>query len=136
VHLVKVLEQLDRIEALGGSVVVVVYDAPARVRAGLLQGLEVTVPVLVDAQRVAYRAWGLERAGFARIWLDPSVWGRYARVALHERRLPRLGTDTRQLGGDLVVDAGGVVRYACPQRRDVRPPVLRLLAELDRARAA
>jgi hypothetical protein len=130
---VKVLHHRDRVERAGGAVVFVVHDAPERVRAGLLRGLDLPWPVLVDLDRVAYRAWGLPRAAFRTIWLDPSAWGRYARLLLGGERLQRLGRDSLQLGGDFVVGPDGVVAWARPQRADDRPPVGVLLAELERA---
>jgi AhpC/TSA antioxidant enzyme len=130
---VKVLHHRDRIELAGGTAVFVVHDPPQRVRAGLLAGLDLPWPVLVDLDRVAYRAWGLRRAAFRTVWLDPGVWARYGRLLLGGQRLRRLGSDTLQLGGDFVLDADGVVTWARPQHADDRPPVGVLLAELERA---
>ena len=57
----KVLDQREKLDALGATVLFVVHDEPERVRRGLLDGLHVPFPVLVDTQRIAYRAWGLRR---------------------------------------------------------------------------
>lgn len=126
----KVLGKRDRIEALGGAVVFVVHDDAARVREGLLRGLDVFFPVLVDRERRAYEAWGMGRSSVAGVWLDPRVWLRYARLLAGGHPPLRLGGDTLQLGGDFVVDPAGVVTYARPQKRDDRPPVGVLLDEL------
>jgi hypothetical protein len=130
---VKVLHHRDRVGRTGGAAVFVVHDPPERVRAGLLRDLDVPWPVLVDLDRVAYRAWGLRRAAFRTVWLDPRVWGRYVRLLLGGQRLQRLGRDSLQLGGDFVVGPDGVVTWARPQRADDRPPVGVLLGELERA---
>lgn len=122
--------QLDEADA---SVVFVTFDDPEPVRRGLLHGLDVPYPVLVDRERVAYRAWGLRRSSIAGIWLDPRVWARYASLVLHGERMRTLGSDTLQLGGDFVLDGDGVVVYARPQRRDDRPPVGELLRALRSA---
>lgn len=127
----KVLGYRSRIEALGAAVLAVVHDEPERVHGSLLAGLDVPFPVLVDRERAAYRAWGLGRASFARIWLDPRVWARYARGALETGRPGRLGVDTLQLGGDFVVDPAGRVVYSRPQVTDDRPPVGVLLETLE-----
>ena len=129
----KVLHHRDRIARAGGSVVFVVHDPPERVHAGLLGGLDLPWPVLVDLDRVAYRAWGLRRASFGTVWLDPRVWARYGRLLLGGERLRRLGRDTLQLGGDFVLDPDGVVTWARSQHADDRPPVGVVLAELERA---
>jgi hypothetical protein len=130
---VKVLHHRDRIERAGGTAVFVVHDPPQRIRAGLLAGLDLPWPVLVDLDRVAYRAWGLRRASFRTVWLDPRVWARYGLLLLGGQRLRRLGSDTQQLGGDFVLDPDGVVTWARPQHADDRPQVGVLLAELERA---
>ncbi|MGH2724983.1 MAG: AhpC/TSA family protein [Actinomycetota bacterium] len=135
-HLVKVVEWRDRVDRAGGSVVFVVHDPPDRMRASMLQGLEVPYPVLLDLERVGYRDWGLGRASFARVYLDPKVWLQYSRLLLRSERLRRPGRDTRQLGGDFVVSPDGDIAYSRPQRADDRPPVTLLLRELERAGGA
>lgn len=129
----KVLGQKARLDEIGAAAVFVVYDEPERVRGGLLRGLDVPFPVLVDADRDAYRAWGLRRSSVAGVWLDPRVWKRYAALIARGERPGRPGEDTLQLGGDFVVDRGGIVTYARPQQRDDRPAVLALVSELERA---
>ena len=122
-----------QLDEAGASVVFVTFDDPEPVRRGLLAGLEVPSPVLVDRERVAYRAWGLRRSSVAGIWLDPRVWWRYASLVIRGERLRTLGSDTLQLGVDFVLDGDGVVVYARPQRRDDRPPVGELLRALRSA---
>ena len=131
----KVLHQRERIDA-AGSALFVAFDTPERLRNSLLQGLEVTYPILVDGDRRAYRAWGLERGSVLGVWGDPRVWLRYGRELASGVRLRRPGADTLQLGGDFVVDPAGTVVYARPQRRDDRPPVAELVRALERAAAA
>ncbi len=126
----KVLGQTEKLAAIGATAVFVVHDEPERVLTGLLSGLDVPFPVLVDRERDAYRAWGLRRSSLAGVWLDPLVWGRYAVLMARGERPRRLGRDTLQLGGDFVVGPGGTVTYARPQRRDDRPSVLTLVSEL------
>ena len=126
----KVLRYKHRLDEIGASAVFVTFDDPVAVRSGLLAGLEVPYPVLVDRERESYRAWGLRRSSVAGIWLDPRVWARYATLILRGERMRRFGSDTLQLGGDFVLDRDGTVVYARPQRRDDRPPVGELLAAL------
>ena len=132
----KVLDRWQRIEAAGAGVLVVVHDSPERVRAGVLDGLAVPFPVLVDEQRTAYRAWGLRRAPFWRVYLAPAVWRQYWQLVRSGERLRRLGRDTLQLGGDFVVGRDGRLAYARPQQADDRPPVGVLVQELERAARA
>jgi hypothetical protein len=106
------------------AVLVVVHDHPHRVRSQLLAGLgDLPFPVLVNVPRRSYAAWGLRRAPWWRVWLDPQVWRRYARLLLAGERIRGTGRDTLQLEGDFVVAADGTIAYARPQRCDDRPRV-------------
>jgi peroxiredoxin len=129
---VKVIRHAGRLDRAGGTAVVVVHDPPDVVRSTMLSDISCPFPVLVDEERQAYRAWGLPRASFARIWLDPNVWRQYARLLSAGERLRGLGRDPRQLGGDFVIDRDGRVAYARPQQRDDRPPVGQLITVVER----
>lgn len=132
----KVLSQKPKLDGLGATALFVVHDDPAVIRGGLLEGLDVPYPVLVDRERAAYRDWGLRRSSRAGVWLDPRVWAQYAALVARGERLRPFGRDTLQLGGDFVVDPDGIVTYARPQRRDDRPPVSVLVGELRAASRA
>lgn len=127
----KVLERRDHIERIGAKAVFVAHDPPAVLRRGVLAGLEVPFPVLLDLQRAAYRDWGLGRAPFWKIYFDPKVWWQYASSLLAGERLRPPGRDTLQLGGDFVVAPDGRIAYSRPQRRDDRPSVLGLIRVLE-----
>lgn len=132
----KVAQQWPRIEQLSGTAAAVVHDEPRLVRSGLLRDLDPAFPVLVDAERSAYRRWGLGRASFAATYLTPRVWTEYVRVAVGEfHGIARPGRDIRQLGGDFVVAPDGSVALSRPQAgQSDRPPVGELLrAMLDSA---
>jgi hypothetical protein len=75
------------------------------------RGLGLSLELYGDPDRAAYRAFGFERASIARAWLDPRVWARYGQLVMSGRRLRAPGEDTLQLGGDVVVDAAGIVRW-------------------------
>ena len=92
-----------------------------------LDGIE----FLGDPERVLYTALGFDRASFARVWLHPAVWRRYAALIARGRRPHPPGQDVYQLGGDAVVDAGGRLRwvYASAGPED-RPTVDELFAAL------
>ena len=132
----KVLSQKPKLDGLGATALFVVHDDPPLIRRGLLAGLDVPYPVLVDLERAAYRDWGLRRSSRAGVWLDPRIWARYAALMARGERPRPLGRDTLQLGGDFVVDPHGLVTYTRPQRRDDRPPVSVLVDELRAASRA
>lgn len=129
----KVVKREDRIRAVDGLAVFVVHDDPDLVSDTMLDGVDVSFPVLVDLDRRSYDDWGLARASFSEIWLDPNVWKQYARLLLGGERLRRGGRDPRQLGGDFVVGPGGRLVFARPQERDDRPPVGELVEHMERS---
>lgn len=132
----KVRQRSDRLDAVGAQALFVVHDEAEQVRDVLLAGIDaMPFPVLVDELRAAYRAWGLGRAPWWRVWLDPAVWAQYATLLRGGARLRGAGRDTLQLGGDFVVAPDGTIAYSRPQRRDDRPPVGQLLAVIERLAA-
>jgi len=86
-------------------------------------------PLLLDPDRRVYRAYGLERSAL-RTWTPRVVWY-YVRHLAAGRRLRPVQGDPSQLGGDFIVAADGIVRFAHRSRDPVdRPPVARLLEAL------
>lgn len=109
--------------------------APAPTLAAFERGLGLPFAYYGDPERRAYDAFGFERASTARVWLDPRVWSRYARLLARGARLERPGQDTLQLGGDVLVDAAGVVEWVYRSRGpEDRPSVAALLAASGRGR--
>lgn len=128
----KVRDRADRLAAAGAAALFVVHDSPERVSDVLLRDIDnLPFPVLVDIERRAYDEWGLARAPWWRVWLDPNVWQQYARLLGAGGRLRGAGRDTLQLGGDFVVTPDGSIAYSRPQHRDDRPPVGRLLRVVE-----
>jgi len=127
---VKVRDRWHRWEAIGAAAVFVVFDDPDLIRRTMLADLDVEAlpfDVLVDRSRETYARWGLTRARWSTIWLDPNVYRTYARLLRSGVPLRSGGTDVLQLGGDFVLGPDGRVVCSRPQRRDDRPPVGELL---------
>lgn len=122
----------DRLDELGAEAVFLSFDSPDALRRSMLDGVDLAYPVIADVDRVAYRAWGLERAPWWKIWLDPKVWLQYGRMLLEGERPGEAGEDLLQMGGDFIVDGAGTVVYSRPQKRDDRPPVGELIRELEK----
>jgi hypothetical protein len=96
----------DRLDEFGDAVVAVVtFGAPERA-AAYQHAVLAPLTVLVDHDRRTYRAYRLERGSLRRVW-GPKVWGEYCRLIARGRRLARVHEDTRQLGGDVIVDRAG-----------------------------
>lgn len=130
----KVIKHQQRLSEARATAVFVAFDDAETLSHSMLAGVTSPFPVVVDADRTSYREWGLQRATFAGVWLDPSVWGQYWRLLRSGERIRTLGTDTRQLGGDFIVNPHGLITYARPQHRDDRPPVGQLLNALANER--
>jgi hypothetical protein len=92
----------------------------------------ITFPLLVDAERQAYRAAGLRSATLLHVLRPDNIAaGLKARAAGHRQR--RKGPNPFQLGGSFVFGPGDVDRYAHRSRTfGDNAPVSALLAALDR----
>jgi hypothetical protein len=89
------------------------------------------IEFFADPDRSVYDALGFGRASFARVWLHPKVWARYAALIARGRRLHPPAQDVYQLGGDAILDDAGRLRwvYASSGPED-RPAVDALLRAL------
>lgn len=116
-------------ETLDTQVVVVTFERSAIARVYAQQsGLR--WPILVDETRALYHAYGMLRGTRRDIW-GPRTWWAYAKE-LARGRLPLatdLESDTSQLGGDVLVDPKGIVRFVHVGSGPAdRPSVTALLA--------
>jgi hypothetical protein len=98
---------------------------------------DVPFRILVDRDRSAYRAFGLGRGSFRRVW-GPRALAGYLRIIRSGglRHLRRPSEDTLQLGGDFVVAPDGMLAWAFRgQGPDHRPSVDDLIAAVAALRA-
>ena len=102
-------QQEQRLSELGVEVAVVTFDADYMAKS-YVQQTQLQWPLLVDADRDLYRAYGMERADLWSIYGPASVWN-YLKLLFQGRRLHRPGSDTRQLGGDVLIDPQGIVQF-------------------------
>lgn len=126
------MQVAERRKELGLRVVVVSFAPPELLRL-YERELALGVEYMCDAERAAYDAFGFGRASFARVWLDPRVWSSYAKLILRGRRPRPAQQDTLQLGGDVLVDAGGRIAWVY---RSEGPEDRPSLAEVRRRAAA
>lgn len=121
---------------LAGRVIGVAFAEPRRLRE--FRGvLEADVPLYTDPGRAVYDALGFTRGSVRRVWLDPRVWWRYAKLLSSGMRLKRTEEDTLQMAGDAVVD--GSARLTWIHRStgpDDRPSVAEVVAAFRDATAA
>lgn len=125
-------DHLDHID--GTSVALLTFAPPSRL-ADHRAHLELPFPVLADVDRSVYRAFDLGRGPVHRIW-NPGTLRLYAKLLRRGRRLQRPTEDTRQLGGDFVIDpAGRLAAGFWPRSPDDRPAIDTLIEAVHRARA-
>ena len=96
------------LERLGVDVLVVTFEAGPMALAYAREA-ELPFPIVVDADRALYRAYGM-LAGKKRDLWGPATVLAYFRLFARGRRLRRPTGDTEQLGGDVLIDPAGVVR--------------------------
>ena len=93
--------------------------------------LELPFPVLADASAEVYFAFGLGKG----LLIRPRTLLAAARLVWRAKRLYRPIGDILQVGGDVIVDRAGVVRYAHssedPTDRPEAPELLWLVAEVQ-----
>ena len=119
---------LQQRERLAVRVVVVGFAEPLSLRAyQQRQGIGQLL-VLADPDRRAYRAFGLGRGRFARVWLDPRVWARYLRLILAGARPEPAHEDPLQLGGDALIDADGRITWIYRSRGPEDRPTISQIA--------
>ncbi len=118
----------DDIKALNSEVVVISFETGYWLQVWLAE-TESPFPLLLDPDRLAYQAYGLERSRL-RSWGPKNLWY-YARARLTGRQVHTTGADTAQLGGDFIIDLNGIVRLAHRSQDPTdRPSAAELLAAL------
>ena len=124
----------DRLADLGEAAVALVTFTRQRNLRGYRSRLALAYPVLADESRACYRAYGLGRGPWWRIWGASTLlaYGRLLRSG--QRRLRRPEEDTLQLGGDFVIGRDGrlVFVYRSTGPSD-RPAVDALVEAVRRA---
>ena len=122
----------DRFHSVGCDILIVTQARPDVLRSFLARYPQ-PVPVVGDPDRVAYRAFGLERTSWWTFF-RPGVMCRYLKHMLRGVRVrkPYAGEDVRQLGGDFMLTRAGNISYAF---RDPDPTRRPTVAELLKAAA-
>ena len=100
----------DRLDELAEAEVALVTFTRQRNLRGYRRRFGLPFPVLADEMRTAYRAYGLGRGPWWRVW-GPATLRAYARLVGRGGKLRRPTEDTLQLGGDFVVGRDGRLVY-------------------------
>jgi hypothetical protein len=98
--------------------------------------VDLPFPILLDRDRTSYLNYGLDRATNRRVW-NLGTLRRYSDILRRDgiRDLRRPTEDTRQLGGDFVIDARGRLAWGFwSEGPDDRPSVDEILTAVDDTR--
>ena len=102
-------QQKKKFEEVGAQVLAVSFETSESTR-NYVKGSSLKFPVLVDDKKILYRYFGMRTAGFWDIW-GVRTWKAYLRE-LFRGRLPQKGEgDIQQRGGNVILDAGGSIRF-------------------------
>jgi len=88
-------------------------------------------PLLIDSEHRTYDAYGMGRGSWWSILGPASIWN-YLKLILRGRRVHKPGSDYRQLGGDVLIDPNGIVRfYFASDSPHDRPDTAEIFASMD-----
>ncbi len=126
----------ERLDDFGSGSVAAVTFAPPDLLAAHRERLDLAFPLLADPDRTLYRRFGLDRGSWREVW-GLGTLKLYRELLSRGRRLRGPLQDTRQLGGDFVIDGGRrLVAAYRPRSPDARPSVDELVAAMGRAQSA
>ena len=129
-HVAQLRLQYADFQALNTTIVVISFGSKETVQRWL-QETETPFPMLLDPERIAYQAYGLDHS-LLRSW-SPKIWWHYAKLMLSGRRWRGIQGDSGQLGGDFIVDTTGIIRLVHPSKDPAdRPSIDQLLITLHK----
>ncbi len=119
----------EELAALGCSVLVVAQAKP-EVLSLYLSRQTWHLPIASDPERIAYRAFELERTGWLTFF-RPGVMWKYLQGMFrgYGVKKPYAGEDVLQLGGDFILDKLGRVVFAYPSASPTDRPTLAAIRE-------
>jgi peroxiredoxin len=115
----------------GVSIVVVSFAEPARL-IHYQERHKWPFVILADPNRIAYQAFTLKRLSWFRVF-SPAALRLYLKLIREGKQRENYGKDDiYQAGGDFLLDRDGNILFAyCSQEPSDRPPVSRLLQEIE-----
>lgn len=124
-HLDRLKAKQAEIDALGLKVAAVTFESPEKAKSYADELKLAPWPLLVDAERKTYDAYGMVKGSWWQI-LQPRNWVSYGQLFFqgYAPRIPSPGTDVFQLGGDVLIDPQGMIRL-----HDCSEPAARLPEE-------
>jgi len=120
------------IQILGGEVVGISFESRDRLFQ-MSRQMQLPFPVLSDPEKDTYRAYGLSSGKLRRIFGPGTIWA-YVKLLAAGQTYHFRSSDFLQLGGDVVIDAAGTVRYeyrsGAPHDRTSVNQIIAVLGEI------
>ena len=108
VHWLQLQQRRAELESLDVRVFIVTFDAPDAAREYIAAN-SLDWPLLLDPDRAVYARFGMGRGTWWSLLNPLTIW-KYTVLWLKGTRPQKVGSDMRQLGGDVLIDPDGVVR--------------------------
>lgn len=125
----QLLSHKTELEALKAGVTILSFSSPALAQKWI-EETRASFHFLIDSEMKAYQAYGLE-SSLIRAW-SPKIWYAYANLMAQGRRWRGIQGNSRQMGGDFIVDQQGVIRLAHRSHDPTdRPKIDKIIQVLD-----
>ncbi len=129
-HVVDVRNDYEKFLTTGGDVAVITMGTVEQTVAFRNRN-ELPMVCLADPERLAYRAYGVRRAGILGV-AGPAVWAGGLKATLRAGIGKPIG-DVMQMHGSFIVDPASIIRYAHrPKNSADQPTNDELIAELGK----
>ena len=131
-HVAQLRSHKIELEAHDTRVTIISFGTPALAQKWI-EETQTTFQFLVDPQRDAYHAFGLE-SSLIRSW-NLRTWFTYTKLMFQGRRWRGIQGDSSQLGGDFIVDQQGIIHMAYRSHDPADRPTLKVILQaLDKNR--
>lgn len=102
-------QQEQKLDDLDVRVKVITFDADY-MALNYVKQTGLPWPLILDPEQTLYDAYGMTRGSWWSIYGLPSIW-KYLKLIVRGIRPGKPGKDWRQLGGDVLIDRRGIVRF-------------------------
>jgi hypothetical protein len=102
-------QQATRLDELRVRVRLVTFDND-RMAENYVRSSGIKWPLLLDSDQALYKAYALPKASWWSLYHPKSI-ASYLRLMASGRMPGKPGSDLRQLGGDVLIDPAGIVRF-------------------------
>lgn len=127
-------QQAVRLNELGVRVRLVAFDNDQMAR-NYVKRSGIDWPILLDADQTLYQSYAIPKASWWALYNPKTIAG-YLRLIMTGRMPGKPGSDFRQLGGDVLIDPTGIVRFHHVSKSPLdRPDIELVLSQVEKTDA-